>query len=167
MQNSTLSREFTSSSAPTSAPSPTSTYSTPSAFARPSWRRRIEVFSPKIGRRLSLGSYDAYRTWLVIEANPAIATFCERPALVEGPGSAVIDFWVQLRGSPAGEFWLIECRRPRSASKDSGGDESAPLPARLHGLPTRQILQADLRSWEVPITNWGRILPYLTSHRRF
>jgi hypothetical protein len=48
-------------------------------FSRPAGRRRIEVFSPKIGRRLSLNGYDAYKTWLVIEANPAIITFCERP----------------------------------------------------------------------------------------
>ena len=34
-------------------------------FYRPAGRRRIEVFSPKIGRRLSLGDYDAYRGQLV------------------------------------------------------------------------------------------------------
>lgn len=38
-------------------------YTRPLPFSRPSGRRRIEVFSPKIGRRLSLGSYDASRTW--------------------------------------------------------------------------------------------------------
>ncbi|GAB7542902.1 hypothetical protein CS8_025710 [Cupriavidus sp. 8B] len=51
-------------------------------------------FSPKVGRRLSLGSYETYRTWLMIEANPAIETFTERPARVGGTRSAVIDFWV-------------------------------------------------------------------------
>jgi len=158
----TLSREFAPLSSPTAqAPSPSS-YSTPSAFSRPSWRRRIEVFSPKIGRRLSLGSYDAYRTWLVIEANPSITTFCERPALVEGTSGAVIDFWVQLRGAPAGEFWLIEPRRPRLPPTESSDYELELMPSRLHGLPTRQILQADLSSWDVPIANWGRIVPYLT-----
>jgi hypothetical protein len=66
-------------------------------FSRPAGRRRIEVFSPKLARRLSLGGYDAYRTWLVIEANPRIRTFCERPTYVDGPRGAVIDFWVQRR----------------------------------------------------------------------
>ena len=77
-------------------------------FSRPAGRRRIEVFSPKIGRHLSLGGYDAYRTWLVIEANPHIVTFCERPTYVDGPRGPVIDFWVQLRGAPSGEFWMEE-----------------------------------------------------------
>lgn len=68
-------------------------YTRPLPFSRPSGRRRIEVFSPKIGRRLSLGSYDASRTWLVIEANPLIVTFCERPTYVGGSRGPVIDFW--------------------------------------------------------------------------
>ena len=57
-------------------------YSRALPFSRPSGRRRFEVFSPKIGRRLSVGSYDASKTWLVIEANPVIGSFCERPAYV-------------------------------------------------------------------------------------
>jgi hypothetical protein len=69
----------------------TAAFSRPMPLPRSGWRRRIEVFSPKLGRRLSLGSYDAFRTWLVIEANPAIDSFTERPALVGGPGSAVIE----------------------------------------------------------------------------
>jgi len=85
-------------------------------FSRPAGRRRIAVFSLKVGRRLlCLGGYDAYRTWLFIEANPLIVTFCERLTYVDGPKSAVIDFWVQLRGTPVGEFWTVEGRvRPSS-----------------------------------------------------
>jgi len=41
-------------------------FSRPLPFPRGGWRRRIEVFSPQLGRRLNLGSYDAFRTWLVI-----------------------------------------------------------------------------------------------------
>lgn len=77
-------------------------------FSRPAGRRRIEVFSPKIGRRLCLGGYDAYRTWLVIEANPQIATFFERPTYVDIQRGPVIDFRVQLRGAPAREFWRCQ-----------------------------------------------------------
>ena len=91
-------------------------------FFRPAGRRHIAVFSPKIGRRLSLGSYDASRTWLVIEANPDIVTFCERPTYVEGRRGLAIDFWVQLRGAPAGEFWTVE-GPPRASSE---GDSPSP-----------------------------------------
>ena len=47
---------------------------------------------------------------MFIEANPLIVIFCERPTYVDGPKSAVSDFWVQLRGAPAGEFWTVEGR---------------------------------------------------------
>mgnify|MGYP000293312828 CR=1 FL=1 len=129
-------------------------------FSRPAGRRRIEVFSPKLARRLSLGGYDAYRTWLVIEANPWIKSFCERPTYVEGPRGAVIDFWVQLGDDEAGEFWMIE---PATVNQTA----SVPVPAaQLHGLNVRYITHADLLSWAIPIANWARITPYLVSHRR-
>jgi hypothetical protein len=83
-------------------------YARPVCFSRPAGRRRIEVISPKLGRRLSLGGYDAYRTWLVIEVNPLILSFCERPTYVDGPRSEVVDFWVQLSGALQGEFWFVE-----------------------------------------------------------
>lgn len=128
-------------------------------FSRPAGRRRIEVFSPKLARRLSLGGYDAYRTWLVIEANPRIKAFCERPTYVDGPRGAVIDFWVQLSDDEAGEFWMIE---PATVT------HTAHVPVvQLHGLNVRHISHADLLSWAIPIANWARITPYLVSHRRY
>ena len=139
-------------------------YTRPLPFFRLSGRRRIEVFSPKLGRRLSLGSYDASRTWLVIEANPLIATFCERPAYVEGSRGPVIDFWVQLRGAPAGEFWMVQEPPRPSSPNDTAMPEQ---PSHLHGLPVRCISRADLIAWAVPLANWARITPYLVSHRRY
>lgn len=133
-------------------------------FSRPAGRRRIEVFSPKIGRRLSLGGYDAYRTWLVIEANPLIVTFCERPTYVDGPRSPVIDFWVQLRGLHAGEFWIVEGLPPPSSKLDTAQPECH---SHLHDLSVRHINRADLIAWAIPIANWARIIPYLVSHRRY
>lgn len=147
-------------------PDRSSQYSCPIAFARNGWRRRIEVFSPKLDRRVSLGSYEAYGTWLVVEANPAIETFTERPARVGGTGSAMIDFWIRLRDAPAGEFWLIE-RRRADEHDELVSDECPDAVSSLHGLPVRVIRQSELQAWAVPIANWSRIVPYLISYRRF
>lgn len=133
-------------------------------FSRPAGRRRIEVFSPKLARRLSLGGYDAYRTWLVIEANPRIRTFCESPTYVDGPRGAVIDFWVQLSDDEAGEFWMIEAATRRATSVD----QTAPAPpTHLHDLSVRYVTHADLLAWAIPISNWARITPFLVSHQRY
>jgi len=58
------------------------TYERPMQFVRRASDRRIEVFSPKLGRRMSLFSYAAWQLWLALEANPAVSTFCERPTFV-------------------------------------------------------------------------------------
>ena len=144
-----------------------SPFSRPLPLPRGGWRRRIEVFSPKLGRRLSLGGYDAFRTWLVIEANPAIESFTERPAQADGPGSAVIDFWVQLRNVPSGEFWFIEGRRRLHDDADASLHDTPALPAILHNQTVRLVRQEDLQAWSIPIANWSRIVPFLASHRRF
>ena len=142
-------------------------FSRPLPLPRGGWRRRIEVFSPKIGRRLSLGNYDAFRTWLVIEANPAIESFTERPAHLDSPGRALIDFWVQMRNAHTGEFWLIEGTRRMHDDADSSLRDAPALPAVLHNQTVRVVHQQDLQAWSVPIANWSRIVPYLVSHRRF
>jgi hypothetical protein len=134
---------------------------------RSGWCRRIEVFSPKLGRRLSLASYDAYRTWLVIEANPAIDSFTERPCRLEGRSSALVDFWVQLRGRDEGEFWLIEPAEVDRAHREGQGEDGVAPLTTLHGLAVRRILQADLHAWAVPIASWSQIVGRLVSHRRF
>ena len=126
-------------------------------------RRRLEVFSPKLARRLSLSNYDQWRCWLMLEANPDIPSFCERPARVEGRGSPMIDFWVQLRRRPAGEFWLLT--EPGEDAPVPLTPEPATPPAKLHGLPVRTITPELLISLQVPLANWAQIVPFLVSYR--
>jgi len=42
------------------------------------WQRRIEVFSPKLRRRLTLFSGDAQDTWILLEADRHVQTFCDQ-----------------------------------------------------------------------------------------
>jgi hypothetical protein len=126
-------------------------------------RRRLEVFSPKLARRLSLGSYDQWRCWLMLEANPDITAFCERPAHVDGRGGALIDFWVQLRHHQAGEFWLL-CASEENLPPPLAPERKAP-PAKLLGLSVRCITAELLMSLQIPLANWAQILPFLVSYR--
>jgi len=77
-------------------------------FARRASDRRIEVFSSKLGRRLSLSSYAAWQLWLALDANPAVSTFCERPTFIAGSLRRVINFWVRFRRDLDAEFWLLD-----------------------------------------------------------
>jgi hypothetical protein len=42
---------------------------------RPVGARRIEVFSPKIKRRLTLFSWHTHDAWLLLEADPTVRAF--------------------------------------------------------------------------------------------
>jgi hypothetical protein len=146
-------------------------FSRPLMFVRGPSRRRIEVFSPKLDRRLSLGSYAQWQLWLALEANPLVATFCERPARLGAANSRVIDFWVQLRSPASGEFWLLE------DEGDSEAIEVAAAPTTMNvttipseqfrGLLIRRVARTDLRDWAIPVANWARILPYLVVWARY
>ena len=118
------------------------------------WQRRIEVYSPKIQRRLTLFSRDAHDAWLLLEADPEVRTFCERPAYVAGEAGRLIDFWVD-RGRHA-KFWIL----------GDGKDEDAGLPATLHGVAVRIIHRADMIAAEMRVKNWSQIIPYLISFKR-
>jgi hypothetical protein len=87
--------------------------SKPIAVARPRNAHRFEVFSPKLKRRLTFYRRCALDQWVLIEADPAISTFCERPGFVLIDRRRYLaDFWVRnvdreelvvLSGSVAGE----------------------------------------------------------------
>ncbi len=162
---------------PGTPPASTDAFERPLPFARGRSRRRLEVFSPKLGRRLSLASYGAWQLWLALEANPLVQRFCERPVfLPEQPGRTV-DFWVQTASRPAGEFWLLREDAPVAGSAGDGslpgdfsGDPEATLataPSTLFGRPLKTIDASSLRQWSVPVANWAQIVPHLVSWHRF
>src|SRR6266481_6393748 len=70
------------------------------------WQRRIEVFSPKLRRRLTLFSRDAQDAWILLEADPRVQRFCERPAYMGGNAGRMLDFWVD-RGARHQHFWVV------------------------------------------------------------
>ena len=145
-------------------------YSRPLPFVRRASQRRIEVFSPKLGRRLSLSSYGAWQLWLAVEANPKVIDFCERPAFVDTSDRRVIDFWVRL-GPGGGEFWLLDHANDDEqfdvAAGASAQEDGAAIVEQLHGLPLRRIARAELLGWSTPVSNWARIIPYLVTWQRF
>ena len=73
---------------------------------RPAGSRRIEIFSPKIKRRLTLFSWNTHDAWLLLEADPTVRAFCERPAYVDAEAGRVLDFWVD-QGSGRAKFLVV------------------------------------------------------------
>jgi hypothetical protein len=117
-------------------------------------QRRIEVFSPKIKRRLTLFSWDAHDAWLLLEADPTVQAFCERPTYVKDGAGRVLDFWVDRGGHS--KFWAL-------SSEDS---DSESLPRTVHGVTLRVLRRPDMIAFAMRIQNWAQILPYRISFVR-
>ena len=146
-------------------------YSRPLPFVRRGSDRRLEVFSPKLGRRLSLTSYAAWQLWIALEANPAASIFCERPALMGGEPRRTIDFWVRFSRKGVDEFWLLDDSEEFADNAiPSEVDEPTPsyaFPEQVRGTALRVIPRRNLRAWSTPIANWAQLVPYLVTWRRF
>ncbi|MPW11414.1 hypothetical protein GCT19_39010, partial [Paraburkholderia sp. CNPSo 3155] len=67
----------------------------PIALARPRGAHRFEAFSPKLARRVMFYRRASLAQWLLLEADPKVITFCERPGYVLINGDRrLADFWV-------------------------------------------------------------------------
>jgi hypothetical protein len=62
----------------------------PLTLPRPRGAHRYDVFSPKLGRRLTLYRLNAFESWLMLEADPAEKTFCERPGFMAVDGQRCV-----------------------------------------------------------------------------
>src|SRR5260370_41763081 len=58
------------------------------------------VWSPKLQRTLVLTSVNQVRLWVMLEANPAVTTYCEHPVLASNQHDAHADFWLLQDGRP-------------------------------------------------------------------
>jgi hypothetical protein len=112
------------------------------------WQRRIEVFSPTPRRRLTLFSRDAQDAWILLEADPHVLSFCERPAYMKGNAGRVLDSWVN-RGRHQ-HFWVV-------SPTDTGRSSIARM---VNGIAVRVIHCADLIAMAPRISNWSQIVPY-------
>lgn len=130
----------------------------PIPAARPKGAHRLEVFSPKLGRRLTFFRRALVDEWLLLEANPAVTCFCERPGYVQLNGQRQLaDFWVEFFDHQ--ELVVLDevCDVPDSAKSDRSLDET--------GLPIRRVSSADLIAARMWIDNWQRMLPYVVANR--
>jgi len=132
--------------------------SEPVALARPRGARRLEAFSPKLSRRMIFFRRMQMDQWILLEADPAVITFCERPGyVVVEDERRLADFWVRFSGRQ--ELVILDDL------------EAENLPVATHRdlddatLPVRTVASAEIAAAQVWIDNWRRMLPYIVANR--
>lgn len=124
----------------------------PVETARPRGARLIEGYSAKLQRRVRLFDHSSFAQWIRLEADPAVITFCERPARI-GPqrDARLVDFWVHSLDGEA--MLLLESQRSEGAS------------SQLDDIAVRTIGAAELAAAGIWISNWSCMLPVINTTR--
>ncbi|AJW93684.1 hypothetical protein QHI69_38110 (plasmid) [Burkholderia gladioli pv. gladioli] len=129
----------------------------PVTTPRPRGSPRLDAFSLKLDRRLTLFQRGAPELWLLIETDPAVRTFCERPGYVQvGEARRLVDFWVEYDSRQ--EFVLLSDSFPDTPYASPQGREPG-------AVPIRSVRSTDLAAAHVWIDNWRHMLPCLVATR--
>ena len=129
----------------------------PIAVRRSRGLHYYQAWSPKLRRRIALYSRSSLAVWLLLEASPDIDTFCERPGFILiNRQRRLADFFVRQANKE--QFFVLENAPALVPFDDPGG--------LLDPLPIRTITQAWLDARQPLSSNWGRILPVVTSCAR-
>ncbi|MGF6934296.1 hypothetical protein OKW41_003435 [Paraburkholderia sp. UCT70] len=129
----------------------------PLTLPRPPGAQRYDVFSPKLGRRLTLYRRSAFEAWLMLEADAAINEFCERPGFMAVDGQrCVVDFWAR---SDERESLVLLCDAIPACLPQSCRDFD------MESFAMRHIDAAERAAARVWTGNWQRMLPVLVAAR--
>ncbi|WNC95012.1 hypothetical protein RI103_34605 [Paraburkholderia sp. FT54] len=130
----------------------------PLTLPRPRGAHRYDVFSPKLGRRLTLYRRSAFEAWLMLEANPAVKTFCERPGFIAVDGQRrVVDFWAR---SDDDECLVVLSEITPATDRPRSRPDFDP-----EAFAVRHIDAAERAAARVWTGNWQRMLPVLVAAR--
>jgi hypothetical protein len=119
------------------------------------------VWAPKLGRTVVFNHRAQLHLWVMLEANPDVSKYCERPTWPADCGPRPkVDFWVVRNGQP---FWLM--LGPEEMEMPTLDQANPPTDARteLAAPKVMTISTGDLDRHRVWIQNWLSLLPYLST----
>jgi branched-subunit amino acid transport protein len=133
----------------------------PIALVRPRGTHRFEAFSAKLQRRVTFCRCSLHELWVLLETDPAVVAFCERPGYIQMEGRLRLpDFLVRYVGHD--EFSVLT-----DCVNDSGVCEAMSLQSSIDGnaITIRRVAPAELAAARVWIENWQRMLPYVIANQ--
>lgn len=137
-------------------------FTEPASDVRPYGATRLVGYAPKLARRITLYGENSLHCLIMLEADPSIITYCERPIVITDiKPKRVVDFWVKKNDQE--ELWLI--LRPSEHGWLDQGD--APTYAfkswaETNKLNLRLLLPETLVKSQIWQDNWIEILGYLS-----
>lgn len=141
-------------------------YPRPVDNARPFKSHRYDVFGLKVQRRLTLFGELALVGFILLEADPDITSYCERPIVIEEiKPRRVVDFWVQRRNSE--ELWfLLRPSELKWLERENAPTTAFRVWAESKGLDVHLIALNAMSLSDARIRNWGEIIRWLSANLR-
>ena len=142
-------------------------FSTAADNTRPFKSHRFDVFGLKLARNVTLFGQAALNTWIALEADPEVVSYCERPLVIpDVKPKRVVDFWVGFNDRE--ELWLLQ----RFGTQDDPTNPMDVIPAfatwaSSQRMPVRFIEPADAVAQRTYLDNWGRIIRDLSANRKY
>lgn len=143
----------------------TLTYTASASDQQPYGSYRIDVYSQKAGRRMTLYGKPALCQFIDLEANVEVSTVCERPLLI--PNSKprqMVDFWAICGG--VATFYILK----RPSDVEVTGTETSAFSqfcrwAEDNKAHVKIVNIADFETNRIRYDNWSSILQHLIAHR--
>jgi hypothetical protein len=135
--------------------------------SRPFKSHRYDIFGLKIDRSLTLFGRTPLNAWILLEADSAVISYCERPLIVlDTKPKRLVDFWVRFRDRE--ELWIL--LRHSQLGANTEPHEAMPAFATWaasNKMAVRFVKPIDPVERKTYLDNWGRIIRELSANRRF
>ena len=132
---------------------------------RPFKSHRYDLFGPKIQRMLTLYSLAQVDTWLLLESDPLVLSYCERPVIVpDTKPKIVVDFWAGYAGRD--ELLFVNRSQEPAADIDMSFPAFAQW-AKVNKFKIRQLPPAKDVQGKLFLENWGKIIRDLSANGRY
>ena len=130
---------------------------------RPHDCHRYDVFAPKLNRPLTLFGRAALDAWTILESDPEVQSYCERPlAIPDTKPKRIVDFWVEKKVSAEFLFLL----NPTEIAKNFGDSSSIPAFntwSKNNKITIKFVNPVDYSQQKFLLINWGWIIRDLSS----
>lgn len=133
--------------------------------ARPFKSHRYDLYGPKIQRSLTLFGRTQIDFWILLESNPQVLAYCERPLIVtDVKPKLIVDFWVKYAKSE--ELWLIKRDEVDKLQIDKA------FPSFVQWAKTKKLVPRFVLMQHFPVNrafleNWGSILRDISANKRY
>jgi hypothetical protein len=139
-------------------------YTKPATNRQPYKSHLYIVKAPKIGRRIRFFHKLPLQQWVLLEADPDVETYCERPIVTnhENIKNRIVDFWVKRKDQE--EILFIRKPKQNKHQPDITNDPAFKAWVKDQNINIKVVTASEILAQPIYLENWQTILHFLASN---